>query len=231
MRLFRGVSNKIDVETIATDVVMILWIKATITLPFRSSLTNLVMQWWQRICQKLFCTFGVFVLLINLRVHTESWILAQQFSRHEKVWKIEIKSGKMGKSLEFFSKLQQAGFICNYFFSFWSNLTQFSPYVCVPALFKVSIDHLFNNLESGKEIIVLEKVWKKSWILDPKICTNPQACCICYFLLSLSSLWLLELTSTFSMQNNNYDMRQLIFHQKSDHLMEMYNENDVCGYP
>ena len=42
MRLSRGVSNEIDVETIATDVMMILWIKATITLPFRSSLTNLV---------------------------------------------------------------------------------------------------------------------------------------------------------------------------------------------
>ena len=27
----------------------------------------------------------------------------------------------------------------------------------VPAFFKVSIDHLFDNLESEKEIIVLEK--------------------------------------------------------------------------
>ena len=44
MRLSRGVSNEIDVETIATDVMMILWIKATITLPFRSSLTNLDVQ-------------------------------------------------------------------------------------------------------------------------------------------------------------------------------------------
>ena len=44
MRLSRDVSNEIDVETIATDVMMILWIKATITLPFRSSLTNLVVQ-------------------------------------------------------------------------------------------------------------------------------------------------------------------------------------------
>ena len=44
MRLSRGVSNEIDVETIATDVMMILWIKATITLPFRSRLTNLVVQ-------------------------------------------------------------------------------------------------------------------------------------------------------------------------------------------
>ena len=41
----------------------------------------------------------------------------------------------------------------------------------VPTFFKVSINHLFHNRESGKKIIV----WKKSWILDPKICTNPVA--------------------------------------------------------
>ena len=89
-------------------------------------------------------------------------LLPSNFPDMEKVWKMEIKSGKMGKSPEFLSKLQQAGFICNFFFVFRSSLTQFSPHICVPALFKVSIDHLFNNLESGKEIIVLEKVWKKS---------------------------------------------------------------------
>ena len=82
MRLSRGVSNEIDVGTITTDVMTILWIKATTTLLFQSSLTNLV------------CTFRVFFLLMNLRVHTESWILAQQFSRPRKslesrdqVWK------------------------------------------------------------------------------------------------------------------------------------------------
>ena len=58
--------------------------------------------------------------------------------------------------------------------------------------------------------------------MDPKLCTNPETCCMCYmyFVLALSSLWFLELASTFTMQNNNYDVRQLIFHQKSDHLME-----------
>ena len=48
----------------------------------------------------------------------------------------------------------------------------------VPAFFKVSIDHLFDNLESEKEIIVLEK---KPRILDPKICTNPTLCLIASF--------------------------------------------------
>ena len=41
------------------------------------------------------------------------------------------------------------------------------------AFFKVSIDHLFDNLESAKkELLFWEKVWKKSRILDPNICTN-----------------------------------------------------------
>ena len=43
----------------------------------------------------------------------------------------------------------------------------------VPALLW-SIDHLFDNFESGKKILFWKKVWKKIWILDPKICTNPE---------------------------------------------------------
>ena len=42
--------------------------------------------------------------------------------------------------------------------------------IFVSAFFKISIDRLFDNRESGKII-----VWKKSWILDPKICTSPVA--------------------------------------------------------
>jgi len=29
------------------------------------------------------------------------------------------------------------------------------------------------TLSLEKEIIVLEKVWEKSWVWNPKICTNP----------------------------------------------------------
>ena len=43
------------------------------------------------------------------------------------------------------------------FFSFWSNLIQSRPYVCSAlrerlccCFFKVSVYHLFDNLESGK---------------------------------------------------------------------------------
>ena len=45
----------------------------------------------------------------------------------------------------------------------------------VPAFLKVSIDHLFDNLESGKKkLLFWEKVWKKSWILDRDIFINPE---------------------------------------------------------
>ena len=160
MRLSRGVSNEINVETIVTDVMMILWIKATITLPFRSSLTNLVVQWWQRICLKVFCTFGVFVLLINLRVHTVLNSCPAIFQ----TWK---KFGKQRSSLESCNNLALYVII---FFRFGEILLNLAhTLVFLHSVFKVSIDHLFNNLESGKETIVLEKVWKKSWISDPKI--------------------------------------------------------------
>ena len=99
-----------------------------------------------------------------LRVRTESWIpekvlkFAQQFSRSGKrlenrdiVW----KNGK--KSWVFFQSYNRC-FINVLFFllSFWSNLIQSRPYVCilktsfVPAFFKVCINHLFDSLESGK---------------------------------------------------------------------------------
>ena len=80
----------------------------------------------------------------------------------------------MIKSLEFLSYDK-----C--FFGFGQilfNLTHMSAEhhekTIVPAFLKVSIDHLFDNLESGKkELLFWQKVWKKSWILDRNICTNP----------------------------------------------------------
>ena len=80
----------------------------------------------------------------------------------------------MVKSLDLFFESYKC-FICESF-SFGSNLFQSCPYVCSASCFKVPIDHLLIliTLSLEKEIIVLEKVWKKSWILDPKICTNPE---------------------------------------------------------
>ena len=41
----------------------------------------------------------------------------------------------------------------------------------VPGFFKVSVDHLSGNLESGKVNYCFgKKGWKKPRILDPKIC-------------------------------------------------------------
>ena len=82
----------------------------------------------------------------------------------------------MVKSLDlFFFESYNKCFICESF-SFGLNLFQSCPYVCSASCFKVSIDHLLIliTLSLEKEIIVLEKVWKKSWILDPKIRTNPE---------------------------------------------------------
>ena len=118
MRLSRGVSNEIDVETIATDVMMILWIKATITLPFRSSLTNLVVQWWQRICLKVCCTFGVFVLLINLRVHTVLNSCPAIFQTWKKFGKQRSSLEKWERVLSFFQSCNNLALYVIIFFRF-----------------------------------------------------------------------------------------------------------------
>ena len=59
----------------------------------------------------------------------------------------------MIKSLEFFFKLQQPGFLWDFFFRFGQILfvRMFAVHhekIFVPALFKVSIDHLFDILET-----------------------------------------------------------------------------------
>ena len=101
-------------------------------------------------------------------------------------WKIEFKSRKMMKSLEFVSKLHQAGFLCN-FFLLWSNLIQFHLFAVhheksfVHALFKASVDHLFDNLESGKSLAQATVVQKMDSAIH-RICLSPvdspiPSCC------------------------------------------------------
>ena len=123
---------------------------------------------------------------IVYRVCTGSWILekkvlklAQQFSRPRKSLENGYRVYKNGKSLFliFFFKattsviLQQVLYE-SYFFCFDQillNLARTSTFAAhheksfVPAFFKVSIDHLFDNLESGKRNNKLfgKKVWKK----------------------------------------------------------------------
>ena len=55
----------IEVATIAAVKETIIEIKATIALPFHSSLTTLVVQWWKKSARKVYCTFRVFALLIK----------------------------------------------------------------------------------------------------------------------------------------------------------------------
>ena len=94
----------------------------------------------------------------SLEFLKKSWNLPNNFPDLEKVWKIEIKSGKNGKKpWVFFSKLQQ---VLKWFFFF----VLVKPYVCsaprrklCSAFLKVSIDHLFDNREYGKNYC-LEKV-------------------------------------------------------------------------
>ena len=115
----------------------------------------------------------------NGRVRTESWILekvlkfAQHFPDLGKVWKIEVKSWKNGKKSCVFLKAVQEVLQKWFFFRVgqilfnlagmsWKNLCS-----CVFFLRSLLISYLI-TLSLEKYIIVLEKVWKKSWILDQK---------------------------------------------------------------
>ena len=55
--------------------------------------------------------------------------LPSNFSDLEKVWKREMKSGKMIKSLEFLFLQSYNKCFISEFFSFWSALIQYRPYV------------------------------------------------------------------------------------------------------
>ena len=99
----------------------------------------------------------------------------------------------MVKSLEFFFFFQSY----NKFFISEFDFVLVKSYSILPvclqctmkkALFlhfcKISIDHLFDNLESGNELLFWKKVWKKSCSLDLKFGMNPaksnfrETCCV-----------------------------------------------------
>ena len=104
----------------------------------------------------------------------------QRFSRPKKRREkcMEIKFRKIVKNLDFF--FQRATTNSANFFSFWSNLIQFLQHVCniswIKALFlrllrSLLITGLFDNLESGKEIIVRKKVLVYVHSLSWYMCT------------------------------------------------------------
>ena len=112
----------------------------------------------------LVCTYGQ---IACSRVCTKCWILekvlkfAQRFPGLEKVWKMEITSGKMVKSVEFFFESYNECFTLNFFFRFGQILIDlarmFEKKSFVPAIFKVVIDHQFDNRECGKREYCFEK--------------------------------------------------------------------------
>lgn len=67
-------------------------------------------------------------------------------------------------------------FISEFFFSFWTNV-QFHLYVYEKSFFPCFLRSLLIIyliiLSLIKQINVLKKVWKKSWIFDPRICMSP----------------------------------------------------------
>ena len=98
----------------------------------------------------------------SLEFLKKSWSLPSSFPELEKVCKIEIKSWKNGKKSWFFLKLQQVLLKWNVFCvcEILFNLTYMSWKKLCPCrgFFKLSIDHLFHNLESGKKKLLF---WKK----------------------------------------------------------------------
>ena len=77
------------------------------------------------------------------------------------------KAGKMVKSLEFFFQSYNNCFISE-FLALWSNLIQSRRVFAVhreksfvPAFFKICIDHLFDNFESGKRNYCFGKISTK----------------------------------------------------------------------
>ena len=97
----------------------------------------------------------------SLEFLKKSWNLPCNFLDLEKVWKIEIKSGKMVKN---FFKLQQVLYKWNFFpvgqiiFNLACMFAGYHWQSFVPALFfKVSIAHLFDKCESRKRIYCFGK--------------------------------------------------------------------------
>ena len=104
-----------------------------------------------------------------------SWHLPSTFPELEKVCKIEVKSWKNGKK-PWCSTSQLKCFLC-----LWNLIQSCLPVMEKPLFLScfflscLSITY-FITLSLEKEIIVLEKVRRKSWILDQK---SVRTLCLC----------------------------------------------------
>ena len=111
----------------------------------------------------------------SLEFLKNSWNLPSNFPLLEKVWKMEITSGKWLKVLSlfiFFFKTTTSALEVKCF-PFWSNLIQSRPCVCCTP-YKKLFSCVFCLYWSTITVSFRRKVSKKPLILDPKICTNPS---------------------------------------------------------
>ena len=124
-------------------------------------------------------TFPLTGFVQSLEFLKKSWSLPSNFPDLEKVWKMEKKSGKMvNDGLEFFFKATTSALEVNLFRFVQILFIQINPYVCsvqwknlCSCILKISVDYL--PWAWKKKSLLWKKVWKKTGILDPKICSNP----------------------------------------------------------
>ena len=102
----------------------------------------------------------------NLEFLKKSWHLSSSFPDLEDVW-------KNGKKSFFFLQSSDKCFRRDFFFILVKSYSN-SP-ICLQHTMKIAplIMYLI-TLSPEREIIVLKKAWKKSWILNPNICTGPD---------------------------------------------------------
>ena len=118
----------------------------------------------------------------------KAWNLPSNFPNLEKVCNIDISSGQ--EKLFLFFVCFVCLFVCLFLFVFFFSQLQEVPYNWIffvgqifsnlarmfaahyESFFKIPIDHLFDNFESGKKTLFGKKSGK-SRIFDPKTCANP----------------------------------------------------------
>ena len=121
----------------------------------------------------------------SLEFVKKAWNLLSNFPDLEKVWKIEVKSRKNGKkSLSlFYLELQQALYKWNFcrfsliVFNLARMLAAHHERSFVAAFFKVSLDHLLDNLASEKRYYSFGTKSGKSlefWIQKYELCLWEQ---------------------------------------------------------
>ena len=122
------------------------------------------------------------------------------------------------RSLEFLKKSR----VCPAIFQTWKKSGRIVK-VWIFFFFKPTISYMYLylstlSLEKINNSIVLEKVWKKSWILDAKICTNP------FIRFWVGHLVILKLYTVGLMPNS-----PMIYLSNRPHFLWVYWHDNPCG--